>query len=77
MTERAPSDPLPEDARPPGRGGAAWVWWGLLGGFLVMVVLAAAFAGKRTPHDTRNRGPVDEAAPGSQPSRDIDRSRAP
>jgi hypothetical protein len=77
MAGTDPTNRLPEDARAPGRGGAAWVWWGLAGGFLAVVVLAVLYAGGRMPHDGRNRGPGDEAAPGSEPARTIDRSKAP
>jgi hypothetical protein len=56
--------------------GARWLWWSLLvaGGVLLVVVFASVLM--RGNEGVRNRGPADEAAPGAEPSRDIDRSRS-
>jgi hypothetical protein len=43
---------------------------------LVFLVFAVVVVSGRFAHDTRNRGPADEVAPGTQPARDIDRSKA-
>ena len=60
------------------RRGAAWVWWGLLAAFVGVVVLSVVGVVKRGNHGIdENRGPATEAAPGAEPTRDIDRSRAP
>lgn len=60
------------------RRAAGWVWWGVVGAItaiLVMSVVVMVRAG--SDGVGRNRGPADEAAPGAQPTRHIDRSRAP
>lgn len=58
---------------------ASSVWWGLLVACLIVTVLSIAYAVRRNAHhtDERNRGPALEAAPGAQPTRDIDRSASP
>lgn len=60
----------------PGRGGA-WLGWALLVAFMAIVVIAVVSATRSISNNLPNRGPADEAAPGAQPTRDIDRSRSP
>jgi hypothetical protein len=57
---------------------ARWVWWGLAAGFTAVMAFSVLWV-VRSGDDGkgRNRGPADEAAPGAQPARDIDRSRQP
>jgi hypothetical protein len=65
------SDPAVSRARP------AWVWWGLVAGVAVILILSLMAVLLRDNAGVgRNRGPASEAAPGNQPSQDIDRSRA-
>lgn len=54
----------------------ALVWWGVLAGLAVIAALSLLFGVRRSAKydDAVNRGPALEAAPGKQPSRDIDRS---
>jgi hypothetical protein len=55
----------------------AWVWWGLVGGVAAILIMALiAVLARGGAGVGRNRGPASEAAPGQQPSQDIDRSRA-
>jgi hypothetical protein len=67
-----------EAAREPDkRSSPAWIWWGLFGGLAAIFVLCVlAMLHNGSAGVGRNRGPASEAAPGNQPSRDIDRSRA-
>jgi len=55
---------------------ASTVWWGLLVASVVIAALSIAFAVRRNANQGTidNRGPASEAAPGAEPSRDIDRS---
>jgi hypothetical protein len=60
------------------RRAAGWVWWGLAAGFTAVMALAVLWAVQSgSDGKGRNRGPADEAAPGAQPARDIDRTRQP
>jgi hypothetical protein len=60
------------------RRAAAWVWWGLVGAIAAILVMSLiAMLSTGSDGVGRNRGPGSEAAPGAQPTRDIDRSRAP
>jgi hypothetical protein len=55
----------------------AWVWWGVIGGVAAILILSVmAMLLRGSAGVGRNRGPASEAAPGKQPSQDIDRSRA-
>lgn len=56
--------------------GARWLWWSLLVALGVILVVVIASALIRGNDEVRNRGPANEAAPGAEPSRDIDRSRS-
>jgi hypothetical protein len=57
------------------RRAAGWVWWGLLAAFTGVMAFSVAWA-IRSGSDGKgnNRGPADEAAPGAEPARAIDRS---
>lgn len=64
-------------AEPDDRYGASRLWWGVLAALVAVVVLAIVSAAQRGGYGSeRNRGPATEAAPGAEPTRDIDRSRA-
>jgi hypothetical protein len=68
----------PDHSRPlASRLAAGWVWWGLLAACFALGAFGLFWA-LRAGDDGRglNRGPADEAAPSSHPSRDIDRSRS-
>jgi hypothetical protein len=57
------------------RRAAGWVWWGLVAAFTMVMALSVAWAVRSgSAGQGRNRGPADEAAPGTEPSRHIDRS---
>ncbi len=55
--------------------GARWLWWSVLGGVVALILFVVIAAVLRGHEGERNRGPADEAAPGAEPSRDIERSR--
>ena len=78
MTARSPLDDMTsEKLRDTGiKSKASSVWWGLLVACLLVTVISVAYALRRAAHQgpIDNRGPASEAAPGAQPSRDIDRS---
>ena len=54
--------------------GARWLWWSVLGGVIALLLFVTVAAVVRGRDGDRNQGPADEAAPGANPSRDIDRS---
>lgn len=57
------------------RRAAGWVWWGLLAAFTAIMAFSVVWAVRSgSAGQGRNRGPANEAAPGAEPSRDIDRS---
>lgn len=60
------------------RTSAGWVWWGLLAAFTVVMAFSVLWAVRSGNEGSGvNRGPADEAAPGAEPARDIDRSKQP
>jgi hypothetical protein len=50
-----------------------WSLFAVVAAILLIVVVSAL---RRVHGNERNRGPGTEAAPGAEPSRDIDRSRS-
>lgn len=67
----------PDSDRDVTRARPAWVWWGVAGGVAAILILSLmAVLLRGSAGVGRNRGPASEAAPGNQPSQDIDRSRA-
>lgn len=78
MTAPSPLDDMTsEKLRDTGiKSKGASVWWGLLVASALIAVLAVAFAVRRSERQgpIDNRGPASEAAPGANPSKDIDRS---
>jgi hypothetical protein len=49
-------------------------WRIVVSAFALLVLVAIIAALRSSAGDSRNRGPANEAAPGAQPARDIDRS---
>jgi len=78
MTQPSPLDDMTsEKLRDTGiKSKASTVWWGLLAAAVIVAALSVGFALRRDARQgpIDNRGPATEAAPGAQPSRDIDRS---
>lgn len=68
---------LPSDTTTRAQRGARWLWWSLVGAVILLLGIVTVSALGRGHDDVRNRGPANEAAPGAEPTRDIDRSRSP